>query len=160
MRMFVLAVILCASFASTVRADYPSGYQAYQTGDYPKAFQDWKAAANEGSIDAQAALGILYYKGWGVPQDYAAAGKWYRRAADQGHAVAQNNLGMMYQEGLGVEQDYVEAYLWFSLAAAHGTSEIQTLATENRDQIASRLTAADIERAQNRTRDWKPVRAK
>jgi TPR repeat protein len=38
-------------------------------------------------------LGVMYYGGEGVPQDYAEAVKWYRKAADQGYAPAQAGLG-------------------------------------------------------------------
>jgi TPR repeat protein len=61
---------------------------------------------------AQYNLGLMYGKGWGVPQDYAEAAKWYRRAAEQGYAKAQYNLGVMYYNGEGVPQDYAEAVKW------------------------------------------------
>jgi hypothetical protein len=38
---------------------------------------------------------LMYLKGHGVPQDYAAAVSWWRKAAEQGDAVAQNKLGTM-----------------------------------------------------------------
>jgi TPR repeat protein len=37
-----------------------------------------------GNALAQSNLGVLYYHGWGVPQDFAEAVRWYRKAADQG----------------------------------------------------------------------------
>ena len=33
-------------------------------------------------------LGDCYYKGQGVPQDYAQAVSWYRKAAEQGYPMA------------------------------------------------------------------------
>src|ERR1035438_5254339 len=41
---------------------------------------------------AQVHLGLMYYQGQGVPQDYKEAMRWYRLAADQGDADAQFNL--------------------------------------------------------------------
>ena len=58
---------------------------------------------------AQSNLGIMYYNGLGVEQDYDQAAAWYRKAADQGDAVAQYNLGYSYDEGEGVEKDTVQA---------------------------------------------------
>jgi hypothetical protein len=63
----------------------------------------------------------MYYKGHGVPQDYAAAVSWYRKAADQGDANAQGNLGVMYAKGQGVPQDYVQAHKWLNLGSARAT---------------------------------------
>ena len=70
----------------------------------------------------QSNLGIIYYMGQGVAQDYAA---WYRRAAEQGDAQAQSNLGVMYYRGEGVAQDYAEAAVWYRRAAERGDAEAQ-----------------------------------
>lgn len=51
------------------------------------------------------ALGMMYYNGQGVPQDYKEAVSWYTKAAEQGHAKAQFSLGAMYTDGRGVPQD-------------------------------------------------------
>ena len=40
--------------------------------------------AERGHAGAQYNLGITYYIGEGVPQDYAEARKWYLKAAEQG----------------------------------------------------------------------------
>jgi clan AA aspartic protease (TIGR02281 family) len=67
----------------------------------------------------------MYYKGDGVPQNYAEALKWFRLAATQGQALAQNNLGVMYYIGEGVPQNYAEALKWFRLAATQGQAFAQ-----------------------------------
>ena len=66
---------------------------------------------------AQLAIGRMYERGIGVPQDYAKAVEWYRRAAEQGLARAQYNLGRMYDYGRGVTQDYAKAVKWYRRAA-------------------------------------------
>lgn len=71
-------------------------------------------------------LGLMYFNGQGVPQDYKEAVKWYRLAADQGHDNAQSNLGLMYFNGQGVPQDYKEAVKLFRLAAYQGFSFAQS----------------------------------
>jgi TPR repeat protein len=86
----------------------------------------------------------MYYKGAGVPQDYAEAVRWSRKAAEQGEAGAQFNLGWMYTNGHGVPQDYVKAYMWLNLAAAQGNALAQT----NKSIVSKRMTPADISRAQ------------
>ena len=109
---FVLVVILCA-VASPVGADFQSGHDAYQRGDYATALREWKPLAERGIADAQYNLGLMYYFGRAVPKDDATAVKWYRKAADQGYAGAHFNLGFMYAEGQGVPQDAAEAMKWY-----------------------------------------------
>ena len=72
--------------------------------------------AEQGDVDAQFKLGVKYYYGQGVPQDYAQAAKWFRKAADQGHVEARCVLGMCYELGQGVEQDQQEAKRFYQLA--------------------------------------------
>ena len=82
-------------------------------------------AAEQGDAVAQFKLGVMYYGGEGVPQDYEEALRWYKLAAEQGDAVAQGKLGVMYREGQGVPQDYEEALRWYKLAAEQGYAVAQ-----------------------------------
>ena len=62
--------------------------------------------AGQGLDKAQFKLGVMYYYGIGVPQDYETAVKWCTLAAEQGDAEAEIILGFMYRTGLlGVPQD-------------------------------------------------------
>jgi hypothetical protein len=80
-----------------------------------------KKRAERGNARAQFSLGLCYYWGSSVAQDYAEAAKWYRKAAEQGNADAQYNLGVCYTEGQGVEKDYTEAVKWYRAAAEQGS---------------------------------------
>ena len=84
--------------------------------------EELKKKAEQGDADAQYNLGLSYYTGLGVAQDYAEAVKWWRKAAEQGVAYAQNNLGTCYYNGEGVAQDYAEAAYWFHKAAEQGNA--------------------------------------
>ena len=84
-----------------------------------------KRAAENGNAKAQYDLGVRYYNGGGVSQNYAEAIKWYRKAAEQGYAMAQNKLGIMYEKGRGVPQDYLEAVKWYRKAAEQGDMNAQ-----------------------------------
>ena len=66
-------------------------------------------AANQGVAVAQSNLGVLYYEGKSVRQDYAKAKELLQKAANQGVADAQFNLGVMYGQGKGVRRDYAKA---------------------------------------------------
>ncbi|MCH8098520.1 MAG: sel1 repeat family protein [Proteobacteria bacterium] len=63
-------------------AGVDEGVVAYNRGDYATALREWRPLAEQGDAEAQFNLGLMYYKGRGVPQDYAEAVKWYRLAAE------------------------------------------------------------------------------
>jgi hypothetical protein len=52
----------------------------------------YRRAADLGHLGAMNNLGLMYYQGKGVPQDYPQAMAWYRMAADLGDAGALGNL--------------------------------------------------------------------
>ncbi|HSS66471.1 MAG TPA: tetratricopeptide repeat protein [Gammaproteobacteria bacterium] len=112
--------------------------------DYRVAFETSKAEAEKGDPAAQYKLGVMYGLGLGVQQDYAEAVRWYRRAARSGDARSQSNLGFMYGTGRGVPQDYIQAYAWYNVASASG----EDTARYNRDALAGRMSAGQIEKAQ------------
>ena len=74
---------------------------------------------------AQDALGTLYAKGRGVPQDFVEAAVWYRKAAEQGDEYAQYTLGRLYKKGRGVPQDFAEAATWYRKSAEQGNAQAQ-----------------------------------
>lgn len=81
-----------------------------------------RETAEQGDASAQLSLGLLYYEGKGVPQDYAHAIVWIRKAALQGNAEAQATLGGVYELGKGVDQDGAEAAAWYRMAAEQGNA--------------------------------------
>ena len=107
-----LWIVLCA-WISCASADFQTGLEAYQRGDYAAALQEWRPLAEGGDAQAQFRLGGMYAGGQGVPQDWNEAVKWYRRAAEKGLADAQYMLGATYQRGgRGLEPNYPEALKW------------------------------------------------
>jgi TPR repeat protein len=60
---------------------------------FPKPSCGMERPQSRAIQSAQAHLGIAYYNGQGVPQDYAQAATWSRKAAEQGDAGA--TLGAM-----------------------------------------------------------------
>ena len=121
---------------------------------YGNAFADYQTIlkkARQGNAESQYTLGTLYELGEGVAEDDKEAFKWFSLAASQGFAKAQNNLGYMYDLGEGVAQDNLRAYMWKSLAATQGEID----AAEQRDELASRMTKDQLEKAQQMARDCK-----
>ena len=85
-------------------------------------FEDTKKLAEPSNSIAQFYLGLMYYLGKGVTQDYKQAVYWYTKAAEQGYPKAQFNLALMYDDGKGVTQDYKQAVYWYTKAAEQGRS--------------------------------------
>ncbi len=128
--------------------------------DDRQAAKWFQLAANQGEPQAQFNLGVMHAEGQGVPQDYVEAIKWYRLAAEQGEPRAQFNLGVSYAEGQGTDRNYINAYMWFNLAAPRfspAEADRRRAAINNRDLAASRMSREQIQEAQRRAREWKPV---
>ena len=113
-------------------------------------FQLLKIAAEQGYVDAQYNLGVCYYNGDGVKQDYYEAFRWYKAAAEQGYAKAQCNLGLCYKYGDGVEKDFKEAYYWYLIAYRNGYTD----ALKDVKSIENKLTYQQKQEVQKRVNDW------
>ncbi|MCD8361682.1 MAG: sel1 repeat family protein [Lachnospiraceae bacterium] len=87
-------------------------------------------AAKQQDVPTQNLLGLNYYFGRGVKQDYAAAARSFRRAAERGSSAAQRYLGCCYACGKGVKQDYREAARWFTKAARQGDAAAEGMLGE------------------------------
>lgn len=80
--------------------------------------------AEEGDLEAQCRLGILYSKlvhedeGAGEARKNCAT--WLLKAAEKGHAVAQYELTQNFAYGWGVPQSYENEHLWALKAAKQG----------------------------------------
>jgi TPR repeat protein len=119
--------LLCLIAGSLVlAADFKTGLEAYQHGDFASALREWQPIAEKGDPQSQYNLGLLYARGQGVSQDYAQAAQWYEKAAEQGVAAAQYNLGVMYANGQGVTASAEQARKWFLKAAEQGVADAQT----------------------------------
>ena len=100
-----------------------AGEEAYKQGDYATALA--KLSASDTPKSAYY-LGLMYYKGTGVPRNVAEAARQFRKAADGGYADAQFELGSLYAKGDGViPQDKQAALNWYMKAADGGNSMAQ-----------------------------------
>ena len=117
------SLTLAAAFSllsSPAWAGLKEGVAAYQAGDLPLAYKEFRAAAETGDFECQFNLALMYEKGIGVPQDEKEAVVWYRRSAEQGFANAQFNLGVLYENGRGCAVDFAQAKKWYRKASAQG----------------------------------------
>jgi TPR repeat protein len=112
--------------------------------DYADAAKWYRLSAEQGNAQAQHALGVLYSVGWGVDRDAAEAVKWLRKSAEQGYYYAANDLASRYEAGRGVPKDYPRAYMWFDLGASSAPSAVVSVLTKSRDDVAKKMSAAEI----------------
>lgn len=114
--------------------------------------------AHRGDARAQAILGFMYANGRGVPQSYDVAVDWYLLAAEHGDPTGQYLLGLMYDKGFGVTHDVVLAHKWLNLAAAHAPPQNRENVLRLRDALASKMTRAQLDLAQELAVDFVPSR--
>ena len=115
----MLAALLLSA-GGACAGQFEDAVAAHDRGDYATALRIFRSLAANGEERAQFNVGLIYYNGHGVEQNYEEARNWYRLSAEQGNAEAQYDLGVMYEKGRGGEQDDAEAVRWFRLAANQG----------------------------------------
>ncbi|KLK89951.1 hypothetical protein AA309_28510 [Microvirga vignae] len=119
----------------------------------PKQAVTWyERAAQGGNIRAMHNLATLLASGWNGKPDYAAALRWYNEAAEAGLKDSQFNMGVLLARGFGIKQDLPKAYKWFALAAAQGDTD----AAKKRDELAGRLSAAELTAVKGSLEQWHP----
>jgi uncharacterized protein len=155
-----LLVIILLAMASTpaYAQSFRDGAAAFNRSDYTKAARILGPIAEQGNQEAQTYLGFMYANGRGVPQDYHEAVRWYRRASEQGNPSAQFLLGLCYDKGQGVPLDFVQAYKWLNLAVAHASAREREFWQRIRDRVSSKMTPADVIKAQRLALAWRPQR--
>lgn len=112
----------------------------------------YERAAQGGNVRAMHNLATLLTAGVSGKPDYAGALQWYTEAAEAGVRDSQFNMGVLLARGVGTRKDPAKAFHWFALAAAQGDAE----AAKKRDEIASRLTAAELNAAKASLEGWRP----
>jgi hypothetical protein len=100
-----------------------------------------QTAANQGNIETQYHLGLMYMKGKGVRQSVVQAAQWFRTAAECGHADAQYHLGIRYEKGEGVPQDITQALEWYQKAANQGHAVAQAKIKQDNQERNKKVAA-------------------
>jgi len=125
MTMLLAMFLSSSAFQAAAFADMDEANSAYDRGNYEKAFSMYKQYAEQGDALAQYDLGLMYYDGTGVSQDFQKAAQWVTNAAEKGLAEAQTLLGGLYFEGKGVKQDYEASVRWYLIAAKKGNVDAE-----------------------------------
>ncbi len=118
---FLLLVGCSGDNPAKAKVDYQSAVRYLQGAGVPqdvaKAVALLQTSSEEGSADAQLALGYLYLKGKGVTQDTAKGMSLFKNAAKKGNIDAMYNVGLAYARGEVVPKDFKESFSWFEMAA-------------------------------------------
>lgn len=125
LRGVLIALGIALGLQASAHAGFAEGATAYNNKNYALAYKEILPLAKAGNTDAEHLLGLMYYMGRGVPQDYKLALTWHRKAALKGKADAQYVVGAMYYTGNAVIQDHKEAVTWFRKAAEQGHPDAQ-----------------------------------
>ncbi|MBM9519136.1 sel1 repeat family protein [Desulforhopalus vacuolatus] len=122
----LLAILVLTAVPDMANAGlFEEAVAACDKDEYSTAYNIFNKLAEQGNSEAQNCLGIMYFNGQGVTQNYREAFKWYKKAAEQGVPDAQYNIGLMYLKGQGVTQNYVQAFKWCKKVAEQGYSDAQ-----------------------------------
>ena len=127
---------------------YQHGHGVSQ--DYVKAANWFTKAANQGYAAAQYDLARMYAAGTGVVQDYRLALNWHTKAAYQGYARSLYEIALIHEAGHGVEKNLINAHMFAQLASSNGHAR----AIELKGRLTDGLTAAEVEQAQIRGKQW------
>ncbi|WP_201860648.1 SEL1-like repeat protein [Microvirga soli] len=120
--------------------------------DLKQAVSWYERAAQGGHVRAMHNLATLLASGAHAKPDYVTALRWYTEAAEAGFRDSQFNTGLLLTRGIGSKPNLPGAFQWFSVAAAQGDAE----AARKRDELAARLTPADLKNAKAAADQWRP----
>lgn len=100
------------------------GLQLYKEEKYSQALPYLEKAAEQNDPIGNYYLGIMYYDGVGVTQDFIKALKYFEKAAEYTD-YAYLWIGRFYYGGKGVTQNYTKAFEYYKKAADVGIKESQ-----------------------------------
>jgi len=86
--------------------------------EYSDAMRYLSLAAEKGNSNAMVGIGLLHYKGHGVPENEAEATRWFRIGAFKGNVTAMLYLGFQL-----ARKHHAEAMRWFRIAAPKGNAD-------------------------------------
>lgn len=120
--------------------------------DHDQALKYKLIAAKAGYSLAQADVGGIYFQNG----DTKEAIRWLKSAGDQGMTEALYALFNLYYQGNKVDKEPYSAYLYLNLAAKVNNSEMPEKIKSIKDELATKLSAAEKDKAGKIIREWKP----
>jgi TPR repeat protein len=119
-------------------SEYRAALDAYVAGRQLEALPHFRAAAEQGHVDAQYYTGLMYANGEGTKQDYREAAKWYQMATEHNQPDALVQLARLYATGTGVDMDVKKSIELFGRAAkAYPPGDKRDQAIEQKNALAA-----------------------
>lgn len=125
--------------------------------DHAESIRWFQRSADQGNVSAAMNLATKYRGGNGVAASLEESFRWSLRAAELGNVTAMTEVGVLYAAGRGVAQDDISAYMWLDLATRYAGGEDREFVLIDREGVAQRLTARQIEEAERRANEWTPA---
>lgn len=138
---FAVLVFLYLVNTAVYATSFNEGLSAYQKKNYSKAHEIWlrllesdthisdrfvlETVSREEKSFAQYALGLMYWQGLGIKQNYTEARHWLELAANNGHGDAALKLAVLLLEGKAGVKDSQNAFQWMLRSARWGIVEAQ-----------------------------------
>ncbi len=108
----------------------------------------YQKAADLGAPEAMFALGNLYFKGVGVPEEPERASQWFRLASDKGFVRAKIYLAECYEEGKGgVPRNFDRAFALLNEALVLEPNNAVAMEKLGVDYERGRGTSVDVRKA-------------
>ena len=105
--------------------------KAEKNNDYVNAVKWYEMGDSLDDLHSTYKLGIHYYKGLGVKQDFQLSFSFFKKSADKGHSDSQFYIGKFYHIGNGAffgspaSKSFFEALKWYELSSAQNNHKAQ-----------------------------------
>ncbi len=105
--------------------------KAEKNNDYVNAVKWYEIGDSLDDLHSTYKLGIHYYKGLGVKQDFQLSFSFFKKSADKGHSDSQFYIGKFYHIGNGAyfgspaSKSFFEALKWYELSSAQNNHKAQ-----------------------------------
>ena len=90
--------------------------------DYAITCWQYVIDSGKGTAEAYSNLGVSYYYGNGVIQNYKKAVQYYQKAAAKNHPYGMYNLAVACENGCGTPMDLDKAIKYYEMAACKGVN--------------------------------------
>ena len=95
--------------------DLEKGVSAFDKSNYKKALEFLTKPAEQGNMDAQYMIGMIYMYGLAGTKNSYMAQKWLTLAAENGQKAAQELLAFLYRDEMSPLYNPISAFQWFSI---------------------------------------------
>lgn len=127
------------------------GVQAFRKGDFRHAIDMYKVAASWAYKPAEYNLGVMYFKGQGVPADHARGAAWMILAAERGDATYVQARDLMVTALTDAEFERTDA-IWRGLKSTYGDAVALRRAKAQWRRVATEATGSHLGHAMGNLR--------